>query len=167
MERTDEVARVLSANEGYLMPSRALEGPRPGRRLALVTCMDARIDVFAAFGLEIGDAHVLRNAGGIVTDDVVRSLCLSQRHLGTREVIVAQHTDCGLQGVSDERLASDIEAATGQSPDWRFGGFDDVEASVRESLRRLRSSPFLSERGRLSGFVFVTASGRLRSVEPA
>ncbi|HEX6417928.1 MAG TPA: carbonic anhydrase [Acidimicrobiales bacterium] len=141
-----------------------ISSPRPTRRAAVVTCMDARIDLFAALGLALGEVHVIRNAGGIVTDDVLRSLVLSQRKLGTREVLLAQHTDCGLHGLDDDALTAEVEAEAGARPPFAFGGFTDLDASVRASLACLRGAPFVPHRDAVRGFVYDVATGRLREV---
>ena len=136
----------------------------PSRHLTVVACMDARLDLFALLGLDIGDAHIVRNAGGIATDDVVRSLALSQRSLGTTEVMVIQHTGCGLLDLDEEALLSDIEAESGTRPPFAFGSFHDIDANVRGSLDRLRSSPVLTHRDEVRGFVYDVATGQLREV---
>jgi len=134
---------------------------RPRRRLAIVACMDSRMDIFQMLGLAHGDAHVIRNAGGIVTEDVVRSLVLSQRLLGTQEVILLHHTDCGLQKVVGDQLRDEIEADTGQRPTWEIGGFTDPAESVRESIRKLRADPFVAHNDYIRGFVYHVDDGRL------
>jgi len=138
----------------------------PSRPVVLVTCMDARIDPALALGLVPGDAHVLRNAGGLVTDDVVRSLAISQHALGTREVMVVQHTKCGMHGLDENALALRIEAAAGTPPNAnvRFGAFTDLDTSVRASVARLRASSLLLHRDRIRGFVYDVDSGRVREV---
>lgn len=136
---------------------------RPVRRLAVLTCMDARIDPLRMFGLEQGDAHVLRNAGGLVTDDAIRSLSISQRLLGTEEIVVVMHDDCGLSGTSDEQFAAAL-AADGAHPSWHLGGFDDIEQVLRNGLRLLRKSPELVARDQIRGLIFDPASGELREV---
>lgn len=133
----------------------------PKRRLSVVACMDARIDTLRVLGLESGEAHVLRNAGGIVTDDVIRSLCLSQKLLGTREIILVHHTDCGLQHVEERRFLSELEAETGVAPPWPVGAFANPYTDVVESMRRLRESPFLPHVDHIRGFVYDVATGRL------
>ncbi len=138
--------------------------PRPRRKVAVLTCMDVRIDLFAMLGLERGDAHIIRNAGGLVTDDALRSLSVSQRLLGTQEIVVVMHEGCGLQGGSDEDFAQAL-AADGATPGWKLGVFHDLEATLRESLRRLRSSPELPVRERIRGFVFDPDTGILREPE--
>jgi carbonic anhydrase len=135
--------------------------PRPGRKVAVLACMDTRIDLFPMLGLRRGDAHLLRNAGGLVTDDAIRSLSVSQRKLGTEEVVLVMHDGCGLLGASDESFASEL-AADGAAPSWRMGGFADVEQTLREGLERLRQSPELLHRERISGFVFDPETGALR-----
>lgn len=137
---------------------------RPSLRLAIVTCMDSRLDVFAALGLENGQAHVLRNAGGIVTDDVIRSLALSQRRLGTEEILLVHHTDCGLQLISDDGFRAELQEATGMAPPFAIESFTDVDANVRQSLARIRHSPFLLHRDRARGFVYDVDTGLLREV---
>ncbi len=139
----------------------------PQRRLAVVTCMDSRMDVFELLGLRNGEAHILRNAGGVITDDVVRSLCLSQRLLGTREVVLVHHTDCGLQKVDPTAFKAELEADTGMRPTWSVESFADPYADIRQSLRRLAHNPFLPHRDHLRGFVYDVTDGRLREVTVA
>ncbi len=138
--------------------------PKPRRRVAVLACMDTRIDLFPMLGLERGDAHIIRNAGGLVTDDALRSLSVSQRKLGTEEIVVVMHDGCGLHGASEDEFAQAL-AADGVLPTWRLGAFDDVEATLRHSLARLRSSPELPARDRIRGFVFDPESGTLREVD--
>jgi carbonic anhydrase len=137
----------------------------PQRRLAIVTCMDSRLDVFSALGLGPGEAHVLRNAGGIITDDVIRSLAISQRRLGTREVMLIHHTDCGMQKITDDGFRMELQETTGVSPSFAIESFTDVEADVRQSILRVRRSPFLPHREVVRGFVYDVDSHRLREVE--
>lgn len=137
----------------------------PQRHLAIVTCMDSRLDVFAALGLGPGEAHVLRNAGGIITDDVIRSLAISQRRLGTREVMLIHHTDCGMQKITDDGFRMELQETTGVSPSFAIESFKDVEADVRQSILRVRRSPFLPHREVVRGFVYDVDSHRLREVE--
>jgi carbonic anhydrase len=127
--------------------------------------MDSRRDVFAALGLGNGEAHVLRNAGGTITDDVIRSLALSQRKLGTREVMLIHHTDCGLQKVTDDGFRKELQEATGVAPSFAIESFKDVDADVRQSIRRVRSSPFLPHRDVVRGFVYDVDTHSLREVE--
>ncbi|MEH3055169.1 MAG: carbonic anhydrase [Patulibacter minatonensis] len=136
----------------------------PARKLAVVVCMDSRIDVFAALGLDIGEAHVIRNAGGIVTDDVVRSLVISQRFLDTEEIVVIQHTRCGMQTFSDDELADALDEETGQRPTWKIGSFKDLDQSVKSSVRTIRHSPFIPNRDKVWGFVYDVESGKLRRI---
>jgi carbonic anhydrase len=135
--------------------------PRPRRRVAVLSCMDTRIDMFPMLGLERGDAHIIRNAGGLVTEDAIRSLSASQRLLGTDEIIVVMHEDCGLASASDDAFAEQL-AADHAEPAWRLGAFDDVESALREGLARLRSRAELPSRDRIFGFVFDPESGELR-----
>jgi carbonic anhydrase len=137
---------------------------RPRRRLVVVTCMDSRLDVFAALGLHEGDAHVLRNAGGVITDDVIRSLAVSQRRLGTREVMLIHHTDCGMQSLTDDGFRAELQEATGVAPAFAIESFTDVEADVRQSILRVRRSPFLLHRDVVRGFVYDVDTHRLREV---
>jgi carbonic anhydrase len=136
---------------------------RPRRRVAILACMDTRIDLFPMLGLERGDAHIIRNAGGLATDDAIRSLSVSQRLLGTEEIVVVMHDGCGLHGASEDEFAHAL-AADGALPHWRLGAFDDVEATLRHSLVRLRSSQELPAREHIRGFVFDPESGALREV---
>ncbi len=136
----------------------------PSRRLAIVSCMDSRLDIFAALGLKEGEAHILRNSGGVVTDDVVRSLALSQRRLGTTEVMLIHHTDCGLQQVTDDGFRAELQQSTGMAPAFAIESFTDVDADVRQSIVRIRRSLFLAHRERVRGFVYETDSGHLREV---
>ncbi|HLI53005.1 MAG TPA: carbonic anhydrase [Acidimicrobiales bacterium] len=126
--------------------------------------MDARIDVHSLFGLSPGDAHVIRNAGGLVTDDTVRSLCISQRLLGTTEVILVHHTNCGMLGLDDDTFAADVERDTGRRPPWRAGGFADAGDDVRRSVQMLRECPFLPARDAIRGFVLDVDNGPLEEV---
>jgi carbonic anhydrase len=134
---------------------------QPRRRLAVVACMDSRMDIFEMLGLAHGEAHIIRNAGGIVTDDVIRSLVLSQRLLGTREVLLVHHTDCGLQKVIGDTLKDAIEAETGLRPGWAFEGFKDPYQNVRQSVRRLQVNPFIQHKELIRGFVYRVEDGRL------
>ena len=138
--------------------------PRPQRKVAVISCMDTRIDLFPMLGLQRGDAHIIRNAGGLATDDAIRSLSISQRLLGTEDVVVVMHDNCGLSGASEDEFAQAL-ASDGVLPSWRLGAFTDVEATLRDSLARLRSSPELTHRGSIRGFVFNPEDGTLREVE--
>jgi len=137
---------------------------RPSRRLAIVTCMDSRLDVFAALGLGDGEAHVLRNAGGVITDDVIRSLAISQRLLGTREVMLIHHSDCGMQKVTDDGFRAELQGDTGVAPAFAIESFTDLDADVRQSVLRVRNSPFLPHRDAVRGFVYDVDTHRLREV---
>jgi carbonic anhydrase len=138
---------------------------RPRRHLVIVTCMDSRLDVFAALGLREGEAHILRNAGGVITDDVIRSLAVSQRRLGTREVMLIHHTDCGMQSLTDDGFRAELQAATGVAPAFAIESFTDVDADVRQSILRVRRSPFLLHRDVVRGFVYDVDTHRLREVD--
>ena len=156
---------VLRSNEHYAVGFAKGDLPSPpARKLAIVVCMDARIDPARALGLEEGDAHVIRNAGGIVTDQEIRSLAISQRKLGTEEVMLIHHTRCGMLGFDDGAFARELESDAGRAPSWAAGGFEDVDADVRESMRRVRESPFLVHTDRVRGFVYEVETGRLREV---
>ena len=139
---------------------------QPRRKLAIVACMDSRMDIFQMLGLAHGDAHIIRNAGGIVTDDVIRSLVLSQRLLGTREIILLHHTDCGLQRLIGDTLKDDIESETGIRPGWAFEGFEDPYQNVSESIRRLQANPFIQYKGHIRGFVYRVEDGHLDEAAP-
>lgn len=153
-----QIARLLAANEGYAAARANVADPRPGRRMAVLTCMDARIDVFAALGLHLGEAHVIRNAGGRVTEDVLRSLALSSHVLGVDTVIVMQHTKCGLAGVTDEEL----RALTGA--DLGFFPIDDHAAALREDIDLLAAESYLEPLRVIAGFVYDVESGEIDDV---
>jgi carbonic anhydrase len=138
-------------------------GSKPGRKVAVVSCMDTRLDLYAMLGIEIGDAHIIRNAGGLVTDDVIRSLSASQRLLGTEEVVVIMHDKCGMRGASEDEFAQAL-ARDGALPTWRLGAFEDVEEALRQGLRRLHASPELVAKDGIRGFVFDPDTGVLREV---
>ena len=143
------------------------EGPRavvPTKHVAIVTCMDSRIDIFRIFGLDSGEAHILRNAGGLVTDDMLRSLVLSQRLLQTREVVLMHHTNCGLHGADEAALRSEIARDTGGEPPYAFGAFADIDQAVRAAIRRVREHRFLPHRDRVRGFVYHVETGHVREV---
>jgi len=138
----------------------------PSRRLAVVTCMDSRLDVFAALGLAQGEAHVIRNAGGAITDDVVRSLALSQLRLGTREIVVIHHTDCGLEKVTDDAFRAELQELSGVAPSFAIESFTHREENLRQSIRRVRSSPFIPHGDGVRGFLYDVDTGRLVEVHP-
>jgi carbonic anhydrase len=137
--------------------------PRPRRNVAVLSCMDTRIDLFPMLGLQRGDAHIIRNAGGLVTDDAIRSLSVSQRLLDTEEIVVVMHEDCGLHGASEDDFARAL-TGDGVLPTWRLGAFDDTEATLRHGLARLRAAPELKVRDRIRGFIFDPETGSLREV---
>jgi len=161
------VPQLLQANRAYV--TKGFQGMlplRPARELAVVACMDSRMPLFGILGLRPGEAHILRNAGGVVTDDVIRSLVLSQRFMGTREIVLVHHTDCGLMRVSEDQLRTEIERDVGVRPSFSFESFQDPYANVRQSIRRLELSPYLPHRDRISGFVYSVESGELHAVRP-
>ncbi len=161
MPHADQMLSVAAARADEL----AAPGlsPRPRRKVAVLACMDTRIDLFAMLGLQRGDAHIIRNAGGLVTDDAIRSLSASQRLLGTEEIVVVMHDGCGLRGASEDDFARAL-IADGVLPTWRLGAFEDVEDTLRHSLLRLRSSRELPAREHIRGFVFDPETGALREV---
>jgi carbonic anhydrase len=167
--RTDGTVtdRLVEANRKY---AAAFEDPgmdaRPVLKVAVVACMDARLDLHAALGLELGDCHTIRNAGGVVTDDVIRSLTISQRALGTRSVILVHHTGCGLETITED-FRMELEEEVGQRPAWAVEAFRDVDQDVRQSMQRVRTSPFLLHADDIRGFVFDVTTGLLREVDPA
>ena len=136
----------------------------PAKRVAVVACMDARLNPYGLLGLQEGDAHVIRNAGGVITDDEIRSLAISQRLLGTEEIMLIHHTDCGMLTFKDDDFRRQIEQETGIKPEWAAEAFDDVEADVRQSIARIKSSPFIPKKDGIRGFVYDVASGRLDEV---
>jgi carbonic anhydrase len=156
---------LLANNERYAAGHGQGHIPiRPAKRLVVVACMDSRLDLFAALGLELGDAQVLRNAGGVITDDVLRSLAISQRLLGTEEIVLIHHTDCGMQKITDDDLLTQIAEETGARPSFAIEAFSDVDASVRQSIARVRNSPFVPHKDSVRGFVYDVDTGRLREV---
>jgi len=137
----------------------------PATHAALVACMDARLNPYAVLGLSEGDAHIIRNAGGVVTDDVIRSLAISQRLLGTSEIVLIHHTDCGMLTFRDDDLKAQIEADTGIRPSFALEAFGDVDADVRQSIARIKASPFVPNKDSIRGFVYEVETGRLREVK--
>lgn len=137
----------------------------PSTHAVVLTCMDARINVYDAFGLAPGQAHVLRNAGGAVTEDVIRSLAISQRELQTREVLVVQHTSCGMSTVTEDGFKAAVEADTGMRPPWSVESFADVRANVRQSVRRVEQNPFVPHRDKVRGFVFDVETAKVTEVD--
>lgn len=162
MENADNMLAVAASRAGELATPGL--GSRPSRRVAVVACMDARIDLSMMLGLERGDAHLIRNAGGLITGDVIRSLSASQRLLGTEEIVVVMHEGCGLLGASEDEFAKAL-GAEGLLPTWRLGAFEDIEATLLGALSRLRSTPELTARDRVRGFIFNPETGELRDVE--
>ena len=138
----------------------------PRRKLAVVACMDSRLDVFAALGLDQGEAHVLRNAGGVITDDMIRSLAVSQLRLGTREILLIHHTDCGMEKVTDDGFRAELQTLSGMAPSFAIESFTDLDENVRQSIRRIRSSPFIPHRDQVRGFVYDVDTGELREPTP-
>ena len=136
----------------------------PAKKVAVVACMDARLDVGRALGLEEGDAHVIRNAGGVVTDDAIRSLAISQRLLGTEDIILIHHTGCGMLTFTDDDFRNSIEQDTGIKPEWAAESFADLDGDVRQSIARIKASPFIPRKNAVRGFVYEVESGRLREV---
>jgi carbonic anhydrase len=162
MSVTDE---LLSNNEAYAASFALGDLPLPpARKLAVLACMDARIDVHAILGLGAGDAHVIRNAGGVVTDDEIRSLSISQRLLGTEEIILIHHTDCGMLTFTDDVFKRSIQDETGIKPEWAAESFDNLEEDVRQSIGRIKASPFIPHTDSVRGFVYEVETGRLREV---
>ncbi|WP_369139596.1 beta-class carbonic anhydrase [Modestobacter versicolor] len=159
-----EIDRMLEANERWAQQFPGSKPVRPARKVAVVACMDSRIPLFGVLGLDIGDAHVIRNAGGVITEDVIRSLTISQHALGTREVVLVHHTDCGLLATDDITFAETVEKATGRRPPWAARAFTDVDDDVRESMRLVRESPYLLSH-EVRGTVYDVATGRLYEVE--
>ena len=139
----------------------------PGRKVAIVACMDARLSPFALLGLEVGDAHVIRNAGGVITEDEIRSLAISQRLLGTEEIILIHHTDCGMLTFTDDEFRQSILEETGIKPSWTAESFSDLEGDLRQSLARVKSSPFIPNKDSVRGFVYEVETGKLREVTQA
>jgi carbonic anhydrase len=159
---TDE---VLKNNEAYAASFDKADLPvPPAKGLAVVACMDARLDVYRILGISVGDAHVIRNAGGVVTDDEIRSLAISQRLLGTNEIVLIHHTDCGMLKFTDEEFRDQLERETGRRPEWNSEAFDDLDASVRKSIARIKASSFVPQLDSVRGFVYDVETGRLREV---
>ncbi len=162
----------MTVTEDYLANNAqyasTFQGPLPmppGKHVAVVACMDARLDVYRLLGLNEGDAHVIRNAGGVVTDDVIRSLAISQRLLGTREIILIHHTDCGMLTFTDDDFKRAIQEEAGFKPAWASEAFPDVADDVRQSLRRIEASPFVTKHVSARGFVFDVATGKLEEIK--
>jgi carbonic anhydrase len=162
MSATDD---LLQNNQAYASGFDKAELPLPpAKKVAVVACMDARLDPARALGLEEGDAHVIRNAGGVITDEEIRSLAISQNLLGTEEVMLLHHTDCGMLTFTDDQLAEQLEQSTGQRPSWSAHAFGDLDENVRESIRKIQESPFVPNKGSIRGFVYEVETGSLREV---
>ncbi|AUG76737.1 carbonic anhydrase [Kitasatospora sp. MMS16-BH015] len=158
------IDRFVASNRAYAVTFQ--DGgmdARPVQKVTVVACMDARLDLFAALGLELGDAHVIRNAGGVVTDDTIRSLTISQRALGTRSIALIHHTGCGLLGLTED-FRRELELEVGQRPQWAVESFVDLDGDVRQSMQRVRTSPFLLHTDDVRGFVFDVHTGLLREI---
>jgi carbonic anhydrase len=162
MSQTDQ---LLKNNEAYAagFDKGDLALP-PAKKVAVLACMDARLDPAGALGLQEGDAHVIRNAGGVVTDDEIRSLAISQNLLGTEEIILIHHTDCGMLTFTDEQFAEKLQEETGETPEWSAHAFPDLDGNVRESIDKIKSSPFIPNKDSIRGFVYEVESGKLREV---
>src|SRR5580700_9132587 len=163
MSVTDQ---LLANNEAYAGAFQKGDLPLPpAKKVAVVACMDARLNVYGALGLSEGDAHVIRNAGGVVTDDAIRSLAISQRLLGTEEIILIHHTGCGMLTFTDDQFKADIERETGIRPEWAAEAFPDLEGDVRQSIARIKASPFIPRKDVIRGFVYEVETGRLVEVK--
>lgn len=136
----------------------------PAKGVAIVACMDARLNVYGLLGLNEGDAHVIRNAGGVVTDDEIRSLAISQRLLGTKEIILIHHTDCGMLTFGDDDFRRQVQEETGVKPEWAAEAFDDLEVDVRQSISRIKASPFVPHKNQIRGFIYDVHTGKLAEV---
>jgi len=162
MSVTDE---LLANNERYAASFDQGDLPlAPGKKVAVVACMDARLNPYAILGLQEGDAHVIRNAGGVVTDDEIRSLAISQRLLGTEEIILIHHTDCGMLTFRDDEFKAQVQSDTGIKPEWAVEAFSDLDDDVRQSIARIKANPFIPHKDSVRGFVYEVETGRLREV---
>jgi carbonic anhydrase len=160
------IDELLQNNERYVESFDKGDLPMPpAKKVAIVACMDARVNPYPILGLELGDAHVIRNAGGVVTDDEIRSLAISQRLLGTEEIMLIHHTDCGMLTFSDDDFRRQLEEDTGVRPEWAAEAFSDLEGDVRQSIARIKESPFLPHKDDVRGFVYEVETGRLREVQ--
>jgi carbonic anhydrase len=162
MSITDE---LLGNSEAYAAAFDKGDLPlAPAKKVAIVACMDARLNPYGLLGLQEGDAHVIRNAGGVVTDDAIRSLSISQRLLGTEEIILIHHTGCGMLSFSDDAFRRSVQEETGIKPEWAAEAFSDLEEDVRQSIARIQASPFIPRKDSVRGFVYEVETGRLREV---
>ena len=162
MSITDE---LLRNNETYAVTFDKGDLPMPpGKRVAVVACIDARLNVYGMLGLKEGDAHVIRNAGGVITNDEIRSLMISQLLLGTREIILIHHTDCGMLTITDDELRAQIQQEVGIKPEFAIEAFTDLEEDVRQSIRRIQASPFIPYKDSVRGFIYEVETGRLREI---
>ncbi len=162
----DRIDSLLKNNEAAARGFKSGGLPlSPRRKLVVLACMDSRLDVHRALGLDIGDAHVIRNAGGVATDDAIRSIMISQRRMGTEEIVLIHHTDCGQLTFTDDGEKKKIEAETGMRPPFALEAFSDLDEDVRQSIARLKASPFISRKGKIRGFVYDVKTGRLREVK--
>ncbi|PZS31124.1 MAG: carbonate dehydratase [Pseudonocardiales bacterium] len=158
------IDHLIHANETY---AASFPGPRPIRpklRMTVIACMDSRLDLFGALGLDIGDAHLIRNAGGVITDDVLRSLALSQRSMGTREIVIIHHTECGMLDLDDDAFRAELADESGHPPPWRVPGFTDLPADVRKSIAVVRGCPWIPHRADIRGFVFDVATAEMEEI---
>src|SRR3954469_3830090 len=155
-----EIDRMLAANEAWAARFPGSRPVQPARAVAVVACMDSRMPLFQMLGLEVGDAHVIRNAGGVVTEDTIRSLTISQHLLGTREILLVHHTECGLQGTDERAFADRVEQGTGRRPFWSVRAFTDVDDDVRESIKLITECPYLLSH-KVRGTVYDVETGRL------
>jgi carbonic anhydrase len=158
------IDHLIHANEQY---ASTFPGPRPLRprlRLAVIACMDSRLDLFGALGLEIGDAHLIRNAGGLPTEEVLRSLAISQRRLGTREIVLIHHTECGMQDFDDDEFRATLATETGRAPGWDVPGFSDLHDTMRTSIETVRECVWLPHREDVRGFIFDVGTAKIEEV---
>lgn len=157
--------KYLENNKAY---AASFSGPLPlppSNKIAVLACMDARLNVYGALGIQEGESHVIRNAGGVVTDDEIRSLAISQRLLGTEEIILIHHTDCGMLTFTDDEFKASIQDETGIKPEWAAESFNDLETDVRQSVARIKASPFIPKKDNIRGFIFDVATGELNEVK--
>jgi carbonic anhydrase len=159
------IDHLLHANASFVETYPGGRPKQPKLRMAIIECMDSRIDTFAALGLQIGDAHIIRNGGGLITEDVLRSLAISQRALGTQAVMIMHHTDCGMHGFDDTAFRAELAAETGQEPTWDVPGFTDIEGMVRKSVATVRDCGWILHRDDVRGFVYDVQTGKITEVQ--